>query len=257
LSQRTLAAVAAGVVALGGGGAWFALHSSGGTAPAAAVATHPAVHHKASPAKPRAPHTRADALKTGTAILAVLREQFPGWKVDGKPTIQNPNDNSDPVSRSIQQCLAGASSRGYAVTSPEVTHTTATPSYLSVDVTLGFVRNAARATADLAVLGRASAQRCIAKQVVGRTVSMGSGASLRFTSMKPLQVPGRAVGWEFDGQIQSNVIGGQSVRVVMLATVDRATEILLTSTGLGAALPLSADLRVLHAITAQTHRVIG
>jgi len=75
--------------------------------------------------------------------------------------------------------------------------------------------------------------------------------------MKPLRVPGNAVSWEFDGRIDSNVIGGQSVRVVMLAKADRATEVFLTSTGLGAALPLSTDTRILHALVAQARRVMA
>lgn len=253
-STRTLAAAVAGVLAVGGGGAWFVLHSSGGSAPAAAIT------HKAPPATSKklpAPHTRPAAMNVATRVFAVLPAQLPGWKVDGKPTFNTGSDKNDPVDRSIQRCFGAATGRGIGVKSPDVFQRTATPSYLGVDATLGFMRTPAKAAADLAVLGRASTQQCLARSVVGRTVPISAGTTMRFTSMKRLRVPGRAVGMQFDGQISSNVVGDQSVRVVMLATVDRATEILLTSTGLGAALPLSTDVRVMNAIVAQTHRLIA
>jgi hypothetical protein len=256
-SRRTVAAVVAGAVVLGGGGAWFALHSSGGASPAAAVTTKSPVHHPAKAAKPSAPHTRAAAMAAATQVFTVLPAQLPGWQVEGKPTFFTGDDGSDPVGRAAAGCLAAASGGGIGVNSPSLLHRTATPTYLGVDVMLAFMRTPARAAADLAVLGRPSAQKCLAHALVGRTVSVGAGSTLRYTSMKSLRLPAHTVGFEFDGQIESNVIGGQAVRVVMLATVDRATEILVTSTGLGAALPLGSDVRILNAIRAQAHRVVG
>lgn len=262
VSRRTLALVLAAVVAAGGGGAWFMLHSSGsgGSKPAAAVVTHPVVHHPkpaVPPGKFAAPRTKADAMAVATRIFSVLPAQLPGWQVEGKPTFDTGDDSNDPVSRSVRGCLAAATGRGVGVDSPTVSHTTRTPTYTGVDVTLGFMPSAARAAADLAVLRRPSAQKCLSHAIVGRTVTMGAGATLTFTSMKPLKVPGHAVGMEFDGQIGSDIIGGQSVRVVMLAAADRATEILVTSSGLGAALPLASDVRILGAISAQTRRLIA
>jgi len=254
MSTRTIAAIVAGVVAVGGAGAWFMLRSSGDSTPAA-VATHKAP--AAASSKLAAPHTRAAAMKVATRVFAVLPAQLPGWKVEGKPTFDPGDKGADPATKAINRCLAAATGGGIGVDSADVVHRTAVPTFMSVGVTLGFMRTPAKAAADLAVLRKASTQQCLARTVVGQTVSLGSGSTMRFTSMKSVRVPGRAVGMQFDGRITSNVIGDQSVRVVMIAAVDRATEILVTSAGLGAALPLSTDVRVLNTIVAQTHRVIA
>jgi len=252
MSKRTIAAIVAGALALGGGGAWFMLRSSGGSTPAVAAP----VHHPVTPGKLPAPHTRAAALKVATRVFAVLPAKLPGWQVDGKPELAG-SDSSDPVSRAVSRCLAGIGRTGIAVDSAGYFRRTAAPTYMAVSAMLGFVPSAARAASDIAVLRQPTAQHCIAKLMVGRTVSMGAGAALTFTSMKPLRVPGKAVSWEFDGRIDSNVIGGQSVRVVMLAKADRATEVFLTSTGLGAALPLATDLRLLTAVVVRAHALVA
>ena len=258
VSGRTLAAVLAGVVAAGGG--WYFLHSAGAAAPAAAVVNHPVVHHASKAALPAgkvaAPRTAADALKVATRVFAVLPAQLPGWNVDGKTKLETDHDTS-PVSLAVQRCLAAAHSGGIGVDSPELSQTTSTPTYTSVDANLGFVRSARRAAADFAVVKSPAVQHCIASATVGRDVPIAPGATMRFTSMKALRAPRGVVAWQYDGQIDSNVIGGQPVRVVMLMTVDRSTEVLLTSSGLGVALPLATDLRVLGAITAQTRRLIA
>jgi hypothetical protein len=256
LGGRTLAVLVAAVAAAGGGGAWLLLHSSGGTAPAAVV--HPAatVHHKAKPTALPAPRTKAEAMRAATKIFAVLPAQLPGWQVDGKPTFDTGGGN-DAVAKSVNRCLTAANSGGLGVNSPEVFHRTATPTYLAVDASINFVRTAAQAAQDLAVLGRASVQNCLRRTTVGRTIAIDRTASMRFTSMRTPRVAAGVVAFQFDGQIESAAIGGQSVRVVMLATADRTNEILVTSSGLGAALPVSADLRVLKAIVAQSRRVVG
>jgi hypothetical protein len=255
VSGRTLAAVVAGVVAVGGGGAWFFLHSSGGTTPVAAVHTTP-VHHPAKPVKKTVapPRTKAAAMLAATKIFAVMPAQLPGWQVDGKPAFQSPD--SDPVSRSANRCL-GSTGTGINVASPGVFHRTAAPTYMSVDADLGFMRTPAAAAADVAALRSAKAQKCLTAAIIGRPVAMGGDATMRFTSMRRLAVPRPAVAFEFDGQIDSSAIGKQAVRVVMLFASVRATEIQVTSAGLGAALPLTTDVRVLDTVVAQTRRLIG
>jgi len=261
VGSRALVIAMAGVVALAGAGSWYAIHSSGSGGSAPAASSAPVVHRHAPALKPgtfAAPHARAGAMQVATKVFAVLPAQLPGWRVEGATAFDGGDaTGADPVSRATAKCVAGVSSPGLAVDSPDVYQRTATPTYMSVSAQLGFVRTPARAAADLAVISRASVRQCVARGLVGRTVSMGAGSSLKFTAMKPLRVPAHSVGLEFDGVITSNIVGDQAVRVVMLFAVDRATEVVVTSTGLGAALPLSTDLRVLHAITTQTHRVIA
>ncbi|MDQ1747276.1 MAG: hypothetical protein QOD07_1539 [Frankiaceae bacterium] len=263
IGSRALTIGLAGVVALAAAGSWYAVHHThGGATAAVGSSTSPVViHRQVVPARSLrlpVPHSRAAAMSVATKVFTVLPAQLPGWKVVGAPTFHVADAAStDPVSRAAARCVAGASSPGVAVDSPDVFHRTATPTLMSVSAELGFVRSPARAAADLAIVGKAAARQCLARAIVGRTVAMGPGSTLQFTSMKPVRVPRHTVGLEFDGVIRSNVVGDQAVRVVLLFAVDRATEITVTSSGLGAALPLDTDLRVLNALTAQTHRVIA
>lgn len=259
MGGRTLAVVAAAVVAAGGGGAWFLLRSSsGGTTPAAAVVHHPVTpaHHKPKPATLPPPRTKAAAMRAATKIFAVMPGQLPGWKVDGKATFDT-GSSTDAVTKSINKCVAAANSGGIGVDSPEFFQRTATPTYLAVDATVNFVSTRAQAAHDMSVLARPSVQNCLRASSVGRTITIDSTATMRFTSMRTPRVAPGVVAYQFDGQIQSAAIGGQSVRVVMLATADRTNEILVTSSGLGAALPVTTDLRVLNAVVAQSRRVMG
>ena len=254
--SRALVGGLAAVVALAGAGSWYALHSSGGTSPAASIA--PVVHHHAAlPGKQAAPHTKAAAMAAATKIFSVLPAQLPGYQVKGKASFHTNDTTSDPATRAVDHCLAGATGKGIGVDSPTALHRTPAPTVIAVNVSLSFMQSATKAASDLAILRSASTQRCLVHALVGRTVAMGAGASLVFTSIKPLHVPRGVVGLQYDGQVSSDVRGGQSVRIVLLASVVRGTEILVASTGLGAALPLSTDVRVLNAIVAQTHRVIG
>ena len=260
ISGRTLAVVLAGAVALGGG-AWFVMHSSSSKAAPKAGPSGPVIHHPIARAKQSnqlaAPRTKAAAMTAATRVFAALPAQLPGWQVEGKPTFDTSGHDKDPLSRSFNKCLAGATTEGIGVDSPTVSHRTAAPTYQSVDVTLDFVRTPAVATADLALLRRADTQRCISKLLVGRTTPLPSGGSMKITSMRPQPMPGRAIAWQFDGQLDSANTGPLPLRVVMLATVDRATEILVASVGLGDALPLATDVKVANAMVDQTRRVIA
>src|SRR4051794_28640304 len=192
VSRRTLAAVAAGVVVAGGGGAWVVLHSSGASHPVAAASPQQPVHHPAAPVRLPAPRTAAEALHVANRIFAVVPAQLPGWKVTGKATIdRSSSSGSDPVARSVARCVAGSQVRGVAVNSPDVSRSTAEPTEMSVSTELTFVRTPAVAAADLAMIRSARTQRCITAAVVGRTVSLGHGATLRFTSARPLRLPSR------------------------------------------------------------------
>jgi hypothetical protein len=257
---RTLAVALAGVVAAGGGGAWFMLRPSGHSTPAAAVVTHQVVHHPKAPVVPgrlAAPRTKAEAMVAATRIFSVLPAQLPGWHVDGKPTFDTGGNESDPFSRSFNKCLGGATRSGTGVDSPSVSHRTSAPTYQEFDVTLNFVRSAAVAASDLAVLARSSTQKCVAHVLVGQSLPAGSGATVRITSMRPQPVPGRAIAWQIDGRFDSANTGPLPVRIVMLATVDRATEFLVASVGFGAALPLASDEKIVTAVIAQTRHVIA
>jgi hypothetical protein len=263
VGNRALTIGLAGVVALAAAGSWYAVHHThGGGAAAAGSSSAPVVTYRhlvpATSLRLPAPHTRAAAMSAATKIFTVVPAELPGWRVEGAPTFHAAGAAStDPVGRAAARCVAAASSPGVSVDSPDVIHRTATPTFMSVSAELGFVRSPARAAADLAVVGKAAARQCLARAMIGRTIVMGAGSALQYTSIKPVPVPRHTVGLEFDGVIRSNVVGDQAVRVVMLFAVDRATEIMVTSSGLGAALPLDTDLRVLDAIVAQTHRVIA
>jgi len=257
LSGRTLAVVLAGVVAAGGG-AWFVLHSSGSKTPAAV--THHVVRHPkptAGAGTLAAPHTKAQAMTVATRVFATLPAQLPGWQVDGKPTFDTSGHNNDPLSKAFNKCLGGATTDGIGVDSASVFHRTPAPTYESVDVTLDFVRTPAQATADLTLLRRPATRSCIAKILVGRTIPIAGSGSMKITSMRPQPMPGRAIAWQFDGRLDSSNTGPLPLRIVLLATVDRATEILVASVGFGDALPFGTDVKVVNAVVAQTHRVIA
>lgn len=194
-------------------------------------------------------------MQAALQIFPTLPAQLPGWQVSGKTAFEN-NSNSDPVSRQIDSCFNGSGSSGISIDSPSEVQSTTTPTEMSVQATLSFVRSAKAAARDLATIRRPAAQRCVADAMLGRTIAMGPGATMRFSSMKRLNMPHHMFGLEFDGRVESNVLGAQSIRVVMLGTVHRSTEILLASAGFDVALPLSADRRVLSALTARTAQVL-
>lgn len=260
VSRRTVALGVAAVVALGGGGAYLVTHKSASStqtvtppAPAAAApaANHSVAHVKAKPAGVR---TRAQAMQAALQIFPVLSTQLPGWQVSGKTAFDS-GSSADPVSRQIDRCFKGHGG-GVSVDSPSASQVTTTPTEMNVQANLTFVRSAAVAAKDLAAIRRPSVQQCIGASVLGRSVSLGPGATMRLSVMKPLRTPRRMFGLQFDGRVESNVLGAQSVRVVMLGTVHRATEVMVTSAGFNVALPVSTDRRVLDALTARTVQVL-
>jgi hypothetical protein len=255
--RGVVATSVAAVVLLAGGGTWYALHSAGSSKAASPVTPTRSVHHVGvAPSRLSAPVTRTDAMRAATKIFAVLPATLPGWSVSGTTKFDTAS-GSDPLSRSIDRCFGSANNTGISVDSPSVSHTTAEPTNLSVDAALTFVRSSRRASADLAALRRPAALSCMRAHVVGRKLAIGRGATLQFDSMRQLHLTRDVVGVQFDGQVNSDVIGSQAIRVVMLATVDRATEILVTSAGLGASLPLTSDVRILQAVRSQTREIIG
>lgn len=259
IGGRTLALILAGVVAAGGGGAWFLLHSSDTAAPVAAVAHHPAVlHHPAGSGKLATPHTRAAAMAAATRIFTVLPAQLPGWQVSGKASFDTGHDGTDAVSRAAEKCdAAGNAAQSIDVVSPDLVHRGAPLTSMSVSVHLGFVRTPAAAAAAFAAEPKASVMQCIVHAVVGKTVPLDGATTLKFTSVRPLRVRAGAAAMQVDGQVSAAGIGTQPVRMIELIAVDRATEVSVVSVGMGAALPLATDLRILDATIAQARRVIA
>ena len=259
--NRQTALVAAAVVALGAAGGYMLMHKSGAasptvTPPAVPTAAAPAKHAPVHPATQHSgPRTRPAAMQAALQIFPTLPAELPGWQVSGKASFES-NASSDPVSRQIDRCFNGAGSKGIAVDSPSASQTTTAPTEMNVQATLTFMRSAKAAARDLAAIRKPAALRCVSASVLDRTVALGPGATLRFSSMKRLNVPRQMFGLEFNGRVESNVLGAQSVRVVLLGTVHRATEVLVASSGFDVALPLSTDRRLLTALTARTAQVL-
>jgi hypothetical protein len=255
VSRRTAVVGLAAVVAVAGAGGFFFLHKSGSASPALSPA--PVAHTRLAPethAKSRMSNTQA--VQEAGQIFTVIPEQLPGWQVTGAAKVEPNAGGADPVSRSIERCLCGAGQQGVSVDSPSTSQRTATPTVLSVDATLVFVRNATRARSDIAKIRSSATQRCIGSAVANHTSSFGPGSSFRFTSTRHLAMPAHVFGMQFDGRVDSNVIGAQSVRVVMMGTFRHATEVMLVSTGFGTALSHRADLHLLNALAARTAQVI-
>jgi len=255
VSRRTAVVGLAAAVALAGVGGFFLVHNSGSSTPA--LSPVPVTHVPAAHEKHAGSHmSSAQAVQEAGRIFPVIPEQLPGWQVTGAAKIESNAGGADPVSRSINRCLGGAGQQGVSVDSPSTSQQTATPTVLSVDATLVFVRNATRARSDVAKIRSSATQRCIGAAVANHSSSFGAGSSFRFTSTRHLAMPAHAFGMQFDGRVESNVIGAQSVRVVMMGTFRHATEVMLVSTGFGTALSHRADLHLLNVLAARTAQVV-